>query len=154
MKYGSKAVPYLVKSVKFLKSVVNVEKHLFDQSVSITSANAGFINCLSFIAAGDDYNNRQGNTCKMNYITIPAGRVIQNGGDSNQVRMLIFMDTANQGTTPAVTDVLASADPNDVTNPDNVKRFWILYDRLFILSANTPARQIKCFKWNKVHLRF
>jgi len=44
MKYGSKAVPYLVKSVKFLKSVVNVEKHLFDQSVSITSANAGFIN--------------------------------------------------------------------------------------------------------------
>jgi len=87
--------------------VVNVEKHLFDQSVSITSANAGFINCLSFIAAGDDYNNRQGNTCKMNYITIPAGRVIQNGGDSNQVRMLIFMDTANQGTTPAVTDVLA-----------------------------------------------
>jgi len=49
MKYGSKAVPYLVKSVKFLKSVVNVEKHLFDQSVSITSANAGFINCLSLL---------------------------------------------------------------------------------------------------------
>jgi len=56
--------------------------------------------------------------------------------------MLIFMDTANQGTTPAVTDVLASADPNDVTNPDNVKRFWILYDRLFILSANTPANKL------------
>lgn len=148
-------VPQLMRSVKMLKGLVNAERKYVDTGDTPTITNTGTITLLNAIAQGDDVNNRDGNSILCPYIRHRGVVKINSSATATAVRMLIVMDTANQGSTPAVTDVLQSANVTAYINVDNTKRFWILFDQLYHLDIN-GNRQILVDKTIpiKQHLRY
>ena len=69
MTTARRAMPYVLSSLKFLKSVVNVEKKFIDSGVvSNNVGNAGAIYYLSGVAQGTDQITRNGNSIKASYI--------------------------------------------------------------------------------------
>lgn len=154
VKYGAKAAPIVAAAVKYIGGLVNAERHQKILDLSLTTSNTGVVNLLSGIAQGDDISNRQGNSVKtidlMGNITFD-----QANNTSNFVRVILFMDTANQGVTPSISDVLtASVTVNSQRNVDNMKRFKIFQDRLFSFDPDTKTRALKVYKKLGMHLRF
>lgn len=153
IKYGSKALPIVANAVKYIGGLVNVEKHQKLTSVTGSTTNAGTVNLISGIAQGDDIGNRQGNSVKS--VDLMCNYTLnQSGTTDNFLRIIIFMDTANQGSSPAVTDLLNTAVPTAQRNIDNMKRFKIFHDKLISFDANYSTRAYKYYKKLGMHLRF
>lgn len=146
------------KGVKFVKSIINSEKHYFDNtSVTGAVASAGTIYCLSNIAQGDDVNNRQGNSvlAKTLYVRGTMYRNVSNTAVINSVRCIWFQDTSNQGSDPTVTDILQSADVRSPLNVDKTSRYSIIRDKVYTLSVGGQAGfNIKKFLPINNHLKY
>lgn len=139
--------------VKFLKSIVNAEKKFFDTLVSGSLTNAGTVNVLNAISAGDDAMNRNGNSIKLIhlYCRMTFEQIIDT---KNFVRIIIFSDLANQGIAPSTTDVLTVADVDSMTNLDNVARFQILFDKCYGLSNAYPTVSKRVYQRLGFHIKF
>jgi len=55
------------------------------------------------------------------------------------VRVMFVYDKSNNGTTPAVTDILAAHSVNSLRNLDNTDRFVMLYDQIHETGINTAV---------------
>lgn len=142
------------RGVKFLKQIVNAEKKFFDTDLSSTMTNTGTVVALNDIVAGDDAHNRNGNSIKLHHLYIRAN-VEQVSAANNYCRIILVQDTANQGTAPAVLDVLTSEDTYSMTNLDNVKRFRILMDKVFNFNTlGNLTHHFTCYKRLGFHIRF
>lgn len=132
----SKMAYQAYRGYKLIKGLVNVEKKLFtNNAFSATPDNTGVVTVLNTITAGDDANQRNGNSILAKYMTTRF-YVTQNASATNTVlRCIIVQDLQNQGATPAVTDILQAAAATSPMNNDNVERFWILYDKMITLST-------------------
>lgn len=148
-----KYIPGLVKSVGMLKGIINSEKHYTDVSLAGTGGSAGSIQLINQVAQGDDVNNRDGNSILCKYIYGNVYLAMNASATNTVVRCMIVMDTANQGSTPAVTDVIA--DYISPMNVDNTKRFVTLVDRRYTFSINGDrGRLIKFYVPVNKHLRY
>lgn len=135
------------KGFKFLKSIVNTEKHFFDTSLGQTNtAVAGAIYATDYMQQGDAFNNRAGNSCLIKSFQV---RFQLTTATANNTRIIILLDKENRAATPAVTDVLETASLQSPINHTNGHRFIILRDKIYNVNAAgqiyvNPKFYIKC----------
>ncbi|UYD39136.1 MAG: capsid protein [Wigfec virus K19_668] len=123
--------------VKYLKSLVNVEKHPHETNYNITpDQTTGNFTCLNLIAQGDGTADRTGNRIKM-FSTNANIRVTINSLASNTcVRIIMFMDRQANGSVPALSELLNNGATIANYNHDYAQRFPILADRKVNLSIS------------------
>lgn len=144
--------------VKYLKGLINVEKHYVDVSNGAQNVDTtGFVTLLSAIAQGDDVNNRNGNSilAKTLYWRSIVLRDASNVNPCNFVRIMIIKDLENTGTAPTIADILASATVYSPLNVDHTSRYQVLADRVIPLPLNgAEGNQLKLFIPINDHLKF
>ena len=141
------------KGVKYIKSLINVEKKFFDVSanaLSVTST-ATIVN-LSNIAEGSDYNTRDGNSILMQSLQWRATIVgNQNSSGRQIVRIIVFRDNDQRGTDPALSDLLENTAGGFVIQSPLLhyvnRRFAVLSDKVYsiVINGDTAVRHIKKF---------
>lgn len=140
-----------MSGVKFLKSLINVEKKVWDVTANAQNATSGTSNCvwLSGITTGTGYNQRTGMVVKGSSLYFSLK--IQMGASETQsrVRAILFRNKGlNQGATPTTADILQNATFADSPlNVDNVGDFEILGNHLFILDT-VGAGKIRTHKFS------
>jgi hypothetical protein len=92
---------------------------------------------LTPIAQDDSVNGRTGDVIRPNLLELRI--TAQNITNLDYYRVIVFKDNMNQGSAPAVTDVLNTADYNSAyayINVEQQKRFTILTDKTMGLNPN------------------
>lgn len=134
-----------VKNV--VKSIIglNLEHKRANLLISNTASSAGQVLCLSqFIIEGDGISQRTGRLINVTGLTLRYTRVVNSlTNNSSNLRTIVFLDTQNQGTFPAVLDVLTSANPPSGFEVNNAQqhRFRILHDTHESLSASSATHR-------------
>jgi hypothetical protein len=99
---------------------------------------AGAVAHITVIAQGDGLADRSGDKIFIERVNLMVNSL---ASASNNTRYIVFRDKFNLGTTPGVTDVLASAvvaSPYSSLNVVQQKRFRILCD--FVISGSVNGR--------------
>lgn len=127
-----------VKGVAFIKGIINSELHKTDVLTTAAISTTPLITLVNSISQGDDVADRQGNSILCKTIEIDYLHQQNLSATISDMRIVFVMDTANQGVTPAWTDVFTSATngTQSLRNVDNVKRFKILSDRHYKFSSS------------------
>lgn len=146
--YASKSVSVATKAalayamVKRLNNVVNVEYKFLDQLYTIAPDHFGDLTVLNPIPQGDTDSTRDGDSVKLQNLTI-RGRFL-GSGTSDQVRVIIFHDKANSISTPS--DYIGIGNTAAVLNPKNYdNRFLtkVLYDRTHMIQTTNQQAQFE-----------
>lgn len=149
---GMAAIPYLIKSVRLLKQLVNSEEHYIDIASNATYNNAGSIVYLSSVAVGDTDVTRTGNKVLFKDIVFRFNLYGSSGSLNTTTRVILFIDKECDGATPNVTDLLMSASPLSPININFSKRFVILKTWLITFSSSGKNDYSnKCYKVLNFH---
>lgn len=156
------AAKYLAKKayagVRYLKGLVNTEKHYFDTGATSTIDATTAIVLLTGMGQGDDVNNRNGNSilAKSLYFQGYVRRDPDNTVAINGVRIIIFMDLQNQGSAPTTTDVLSAGTVVAPLNVDHTSRYRILMDKRAVLVKDQPSDSFMFKRFFKMsdHLKY
>lgn len=145
-----------LKTATYVAGLVNVEEKIID-SGAIAIANtqfttAGTVFYVSGVAQGIDYNQRIGNSVKMQYIDLIMYTLA--GTTSACTRVILFRDREQRQAVPAVTDVLETANPYAHYNHNNLERFTILKDEYRSIDAYHPTHPMTFTKTDRTHLRY
>jgi len=141
-----KTVGALVRTVAGIRGLINSELHYKDNSLNPTINSSGSVTWVTnALAQGDAVANRTGNSILLKTIFLRGTINMSTSATSTFVRLIFFLDKENDGATPAVTDVLQSADYKSNYNLLHSKRFVMLYDRTHTFDVVTGPR-IKPFK--------
>ena len=127
---------YALKGFKFIKGLVNVEKHKFDTTFATTVGSTPAVTNLVAISQGDGEGARTGNSllAKYAYITLNMIRSSSSTQVSDTVRVVVVVDKEQAGdTAPPYNGVSESNDPLALINKLNVGRFTILFMISFII---------------------
>jgi hypothetical protein len=96
------------------------------------------------IILGDSSSTRDG--AQIEVVRLQANLIVDClvSTEFDNVRLIVFSDSQNNGSTPTVAEVISRADPNATytRNVTVVKRFKILYDTHFALSATGSNRTV------------
>lgn len=148
-----------LQGVKYIKSMINCEKKYRDTTFTGSVDWNGSILCLSLCGAGDDVNNRQGNSilCRSLYdrMDIQANANAVN----TYFRIIIFQDKENTGTDPTPADVLQTVGsnlaPTSPLNVDHISRYSILCDKSMVMDAQQGITKMFSKYINmQTHLKF
>lgn len=143
------------RTVNFLKGVINSELKRYDENVNSLIDSSGVITALSDMGTGDTINVRDGWSILAKYDTAKFTFVMNASATTTLVRLILFVDTQNNGVLPTVADVLGSADVSSLINPKNTQRFTVLYDRRYSMSINANRSIIaKAYKKLDFHIRY
>lgn len=160
------------KGVKYIKSLINVEKGFFDtQRVSSAQTSTATIANLTNLAEGDDYNNRTGNSILLQSLLLRM--VVSVNPDATTgaqiLRYILFQDNDQRGTDPTVSELLEdpTAGTRLICSPllhTVYKRFNVILDKTIVVSppaqTSGPAnilnyKVIKHFKkFKNNHVRY
>jgi len=144
----SKVIGQLVRGYAGIRGIINSELHYKDTSFNPTIINTGNITFVtSGLAQGDGVSDRTGNSILLKSIFMRGTINMSSSATTTFVRLLFFLDKENDGATPAVTDVLASADYKSNYNLLQAKRFVALSDKTYTLDVVTGPR---AFSWKKL----
>lgn len=162
--YGSSAMNLAqgaMKGVKFLKSILNVERKTLDTSgTGVTVSDSGSVVWLSTVTTGTAYNQRTGSVVKAVQLSMRGNIVFNSSASATQFRCIVFYNKGlNQGATPAVTDILqnttGNAGPISPYNVDNVGDFKVLSDKVYLLDdVNNRQKNFSMFARLGHHLRW
>lgn len=151
--------------VKFLKTLINVEKKVWDNDSSTgqTISNAGTVSWLSGITTGTGFNNRTGMSVKAHSLSLKGTLEVNSSSTTpTQVRIILFYNKGlNQGATPAITDILQSAGSSGIAGPitpyqlNNVGDFVVLMDRKYTVdSVQRSQVNVNFFRKLGHHIRW
>lgn len=126
---------------------VRVEEKFHDIEVTQASiSNTGVVfNSLALIAQGVDEDERIGRSVCLKSMhlrgqcTLPEVNGAATPGDSDLMRMIVFIDKQANGATAGVTDLLAAADVNRFNNLNNKSRFRILKNLVVPMNYGTAG---------------
>lgn len=141
-----KSFNWVVKSLKGLRRVINVEKKKFDAVYSVTNIPiTGTVNPLHAVAQGDTDQTRDGNSIKPLSLLLRYQSYNNATAGTTAIRVLIFRDLQQVGdTNPSTTDILddsVAALPDAPLNNNTVGRFKILRDFKIILDTAKSNRK-------------
>jgi hypothetical protein len=123
-----------------IRKLINIETKTLDTIKTSTTVNTtGSVLCVSEIAQGLDYNNRVGDSIKIQHFECRV-RLYQNtGATETTMRVVCFRDLDGYGTSPTTADffetvgvVSAPLSPYKWLNRD---RFSVLYDELICFNS-------------------
>lgn len=143
-----------------LRGIINSELKHYDEALGATAvSSAGSVTSLvSGISQGDTNNTITGNSILMKQFHIIGNLLINASATVSRVRVMLVQDTRPVGgATPAVTDILNASTVRSFLNiDDQLNRFRVLKNRLFILSQATTPEEIT-FTWHvkkTQHIKF
>jgi hypothetical protein len=112
-------------------------KYFGDIDTGTLTVAGGIARITQRIIQGDSSSTRDGAQIEMFMLKLHYNFRL-GGATAGQARLIVFSDTQNAGTTPAVTDVLSTASPSSSYTRDVeiVKRYHILYDSIV---GQTPS---------------
>jgi len=123
-----------------IRKLINVEEKVIEvDSTSATFTTTGTLVSLSTVAQGSDFNERVGNSIKLQEIEVNA-RIFMNTASGNSVyRFIIVRDLDGYGTAPAVSSILSNGvgtttAPLAIKDFLNRKRFSFLFEEMGTLS--------------------
>lgn len=124
-----------------VKSILNarVEHKRTGVVFSVVSAAAGAITPITQgIVQGDDLNQRSGSQLILEKVKLVMTSTAV-AGTTSTLRVILFIDHINNGSVPAITDILTAATPTDAyaLPAQSVGRFKILGDWFMLTSVNT-----------------
>lgn len=160
-KYSTADLAYKAyRSVKYLKTLVNVERKKHDVNLSVTSN--GLVTALNHIAQGDTDATRDGNSIKSMSLSIKGYIQGNSSIDNGHVRVIVFKDRQQVAdANPTAADLLDPDSGNNTYAPLNsatVGRFQILSDKRYAinntLSTGANTFNISLFRKLKDHVRF
>lgn len=143
--------------VKYLRSLVNVEKQALNTSLNTTvSATAGHLQCLNLIAQGDAEGNRQGDSIMMKQIHCNFKYTINSSATHSTIRTIVFLYKQPQGATPTSDFVLSAQAHLANYNHDNAGLYTVLYDKSVVLNITSVQERIVQMtrKFYQVHETF
>lgn len=121
--------------LKYVKGMINCEKHFLDTAITATQNYTGTVTALSATTQGDTLSNRIGNSILAKYLNLRYAWVMDAALSTTIARVMVFQDTMSLGTIPAPSDVLTTTgDATAVVSLLNLTaalqgRFKILYDK-------------------------
>lgn len=148
-----------LKGVAYLKGLVNSERLYFDKNDTVSPDYNGSITLLSGIPVGDDTGYRTGNSILARSLYLNLSATMNSSATTTIIRVVVFMDTLNTGTTPTVSNILSVVGngyaPLCPINVDSTPRYRIMFDRKLTFS-NTGTRLIRVTKYIKLmkHIKY
>lgn len=127
-------------------SMLNTEEKRKDYIPSIFNiTNTGIIFEHSSLLQGTSSTTRVGQEIRMKDFFMRYSLSLNAAATSNNVRVIVFLDRQPNGAIPLVTDILQTATYYSPMNALKAKRFKILCDDMYSLSANFPNKFKKCY---------
>ncbi len=143
-----------------LKKLINVEYKSIRINLDTTPDTTPIITNLSAIAVGDDISDRDGRKIKAFSIQLKGHCQMHETATATLTRIVIFIDNANTGTIPVITDLFTTAagftagQPR-ITDPQSNSRFRILYDKTIPQSdSGTKMTMVKFYKKLGHHIAY
>ncbi len=128
---------------KIATAIWNVEEKIFDTYSSTTPLSGSpNIQCVTIIAQGTDYNQREGLSIKARNLLATISAVGNATAGTNFVRIIFFQDLENRGVAPTAAEVLENTGSlayNSYYNHVLAERFRVLSDEHIILIAGQQA---------------
>ncbi|AJD07551.1 capsid protein [Sewage-associated circular DNA virus-29] len=143
-KANGRSAPLATRGFGDMGILKNREKKFFDRSTlgaptGVSTTPVAYL--LHNPAQGADYNQRIGRKTVVKSIYIRGRMFVEPVGltplpadqwcPGQQARLIVFIDYQPNGATPALTDLLNSADPASQLNADNRDRFKVVKDKVF-----------------------
>lgn len=155
----AKTASTALKVASFVAGMVNAEKNYFDSNDSTSPTYNGTLYKVLDMAQGTDVLQRIGNSILVKSIYLNASCAINASATKSLVRIVIFVDKMNQGSDPAVSDIISVTGngfaPICPLNVDHTSRYRILLDQKFALSNNgVQYRTYKKYLKTKFHAKF
>lgn len=137
------AIPYLLKSVNFMKNQINSEYKYIDTVTTLSSVvNTGTVTYLSGIAQGVTDITRVGNKILIKDILVRLQLEINSTPANATTRIIFFASRQVNGVLPTIAEVLQSASQLSPLNRDNTKQYVILKDYLLSNITNTETDKL------------
>lgn len=128
----------VVKTESKLRKVARLvkgERRYVDINIAAGQANTtGSVNLCNGMNMGDTNGFRLGTDITMTFMKV-KGHIYSASSTVANVRLLLVYDKQTNAATPTVNDILTSTDPNAMRNNNNAKRFKILFDKSWAISA-------------------
>lgn len=156
IKAGVNSIPYLIKSVGLLKSLVNSEyKYIDSGTVNLTFNNTGTVSYLTDVAQGLGDEDRIGNTILLKDIYFRYEIAMNATASATTIRVILFCDKETDGVSPTVGQVLETVNYLAPLNQDSSKRFVVLKDITMSMSIyNNRIKAGKFYKILNIHTRY
>lgn len=146
------------RGFKFIRGIVNSEKHVHDFESTAAIDSTGEVHRLTGVAQGDDLTGRTGRSIMVKSLQIRARMTINASATTSQVRCILLIDHDANSTAPTWAEVIGSSDLlTGMRELDtDRKRFRVLYDKLFSVSINGNRTAIidKFIKLGNHHVYF
>jgi hypothetical protein len=124
-------------------AVFNVEEKMLDIVLAATNiTSSANISCLTLIAQGNDYNNRNGLSIRVRNICLTVSAVANTTAKVNFLRIIVLQDWENQGVAPTMADLLESTGADQYLSHYNHvlgNRFQVLLDEHVVLVDTSNA---------------
>lgn len=118
-----------------IRKLINIETKVAEATGTSAISTTGAVTSISLIVQGLDYNNRVGDSIKLQRVEFRT-RWTVGTGTGTFCRTLLVRDLDNYGTKPAISDVLQAVSVLSPKNYLNSDRFSILYDELGTLNQS------------------
>ncbi len=146
--------------VRSLKKLINVEYKSFQVDLE-TGPNTTpvFLN-LTAIAVGDDFDDRDGRKIKCFSIQLKGVCIMHETATTTLTRIYVFIDHANTGTAPVITDLFTSALAFNAgqmgkSTPQSNSRFTCLKDQIIMQSdSGVKMNRMNFYKRLNHHIQF
>lgn len=140
----------LWKDVKYLKSLVNTEFKVKEQSASSTANTTGVFILLNGLTQGDDFTNRNGRSVRWKSLQYHIRTLKDTAVGTCFVNYAIVIDKQANDATPTLADLYSNVQAQ-FRNLDNRKRFVIIDEVRMTLDADDPERNISKYKKIDMH---
>lgn len=139
-----------------LKGLVNTEQKYSDlANQSITVSTTPTVNCIDGISLGTTATSRLGQSIKVTSFYISGNMSINASATETFIRLLVAIDHQSNATQAAFTDVMTLADVFSPRLIGNARRFTVLVDKRFALSANgSENKQFRIYKKRAFHVTY
>lgn len=134
---GITSIPYLIKSVGLLKSLINTEPKFLDTTFTSTVLGTTVLySRLTAIGQGLTDSSRIGNKILLKDVFIRYTIVMNSAAATTMYRAILFVDKETDGASPTSPSPLALNSTESPIDMDESKRFVIIRDQYIPLSIN------------------
>jgi hypothetical protein len=157
MQIYSRAGKQMLKDVRWLMSVVNVESKFLDTTINSSPDNSTpVIVALTLMAQGETSQTRSGDSVKAQALCMNLSINMNPTSVTQHTRVLIVEDKASNGSAPSWSQVIRQTSPSGFYNLDNSDRFIVHLDQHFINNAQAKELTGK-YNWTQQlnqHVRY
>lgn len=135
---------------KYLASMINSEKKYFDVNINsnqTVASDSTYVDCLTEVTQGDNYNNRDGDSILAKSIQMRGVVAVDTASTAASVRIMIVLVRALTGEVPSAASLLE--DPDNYLSPllhHAGSKYNVLKDMTIDLdTTDKPHKSFKCF---------